>query len=99
MRHQAVAYRYWDDYKAVISNSQKALALFRWQNNKKGISASLNTIATTQLNLERLNEAEETYLEAMDISIQVEDKSMQTVVLQNLGTVHIGLGELSDAEQ
>lgn len=35
----------------------------------------------------------------MDISIQVEDKSMQTVVLQNLGTVHIGLGELSDAEQ
>lgn len=99
LRHQSIAYWYKDDYAKVVEQADKALTLFKQVGDKKGIAASLNTIATTHLNLENYEQAKKSYREALDIALEINDRNRQATVLQNLGTVAIAQKELTLAEE
>ncbi|WP_100643438.1 tetratricopeptide repeat-containing diguanylate cyclase [Alteromonas facilis] len=98
LRLQSVAYWYKDDYPMVVKKADQALTLFKQIDDKQGIAAALNTIATTHLNLYNLELAKKSYLEALAIAQEINDVNRQATVLQNLGTVAIGQEDLALAE-
>ena len=103
LRQQAVQFEGQGNYAAALPLEQQAVqaAQAAWGPQDLHLAVTLNALAIAEQNLEKFDEAEANFKQALAIftKAQGEESSDGAMVLNNLATVYLDLGKYPDADK
>lgn len=87
------------NYSGAIQSYKRAYEAFEEAGSQSGQTGILNSLATTYIEIDDFDSAQELYEQALAFSLKENDKFSQSIILYNSAIVHIEVGELALAEE